>query len=113
MAAKTRLGEPSVRIAVIPTDEFKHLPPNGRVSRKQAKEILSWSVNAAAKTIQPEQLTCRNGLKAWKGEGLLQGVFVFPGDDGRCEFTNGSWLELNHEYGLLMDGDLTFDKSRH
>lgn len=113
MAAKTRLGEPSVRIAVIPTDEFKHLPPNGRVSRKQAKEILSWSVNAAAKTIQPEQLTCRNGLKAWKGEGLLQGVFVFPGDDGRCEFTNGSWLELNHEYGLLMDGDLTFDKSKH
>lgn len=111
MAAKTRLGEPSVRIAVIPTAEFKYLPTNGRVSRKQAKEILSWSVSAAAKNIQPEELTCRNGLKAWKGEGLLQGVFVFPGDAGHCDFANGSWLELNHEYGLLMDGDLTFDKS--
>lgn len=113
MAAKTRLGEASVRIAVIPQAEFEGLPANGRVYRKQAKEILGQSVSAAAKNIQPEKLTCRNGEKAWKGEGLLQGLFVFPGDDGRCEFANGSWLELNHEYGLLMDGDLTFDKSKN
>ena len=81
--------------------------------RKQAKEILGWSVSAAAKNIQPEKLTCSNGAKAWKGDGLLRGLFVFPGDKGRCEFADGSWLELNREYGLLMEGNLTFDKSNH
>ena len=102
LPAKTRLGEASIRVAVILQEEFQKLPENGRVGRKQAKNILSWSVSVPANKLQLEKKTCNGGIAPWKGDGLLRGLFVLPGNNGRCDFDDGSWIELNDEYGLVM-----------
>ena len=102
LPAKTRLGEASIRIAIIPQEEFQKLPKNGRVRREKAKEILSWSVSVSANKLKLENKTCYGGTQPWKGDGLLRGLFVLPGNNGRCGFDDGSWIELNDEYGLVM-----------
>ncbi|SFW17021.1 CRISPR-associated helicase/endonuclease Cas3 [Selenomonas ruminantium] len=102
LPAKTRLGEASIRIAIIPQEEFQKLPKNGRVRREKAKEILSWSVSVSANKLKLENKTCYGGTQPWKGDGLLRGLFVLPGNNGRCGFDDGSWIKLNDEYGLVM-----------
>ena len=103
LPAKTRVGEASIRIAIIPQEDFQELPENGRVRREQAKKILSWSVSVSANKLKLEKKTCCGGIRPWRGDGLLRGLFVMPGIKGRCEFDDGSWVELNNEYGLVMD----------
>ena len=106
LPAKTRLGEASIRIAVIPQEEFQKLPETGRVGREQAKEILSWSVSVSADKLKLEKKTCCGGIRPWMGDGLLRGLFVLPGCKGRCEFDDGGWVELNDEYGLIMNNKM-------
>ena len=103
LPAKTRLGEASIRIAVIPCEEFQKLPETGRVGREKAKEILSWSVSASADKLKLGKKKCCGGMLPWRGDGLLRGLFVLPGINGRCEFDDGSWVELNNEYGLIIN----------
>ena len=104
LPAKTRLGEVSRRIAIVPEELFDQLVRVDRPSRKLAKEVLGYSVNVAERKIKRFLMQqCADGRKPMDGQGLLMGTWILPGVEGRCSFQQGGILEMNEELGFLME----------
>ena len=115
LSAKTRLGEPTVRIALLPLDRFSYFrtkshPCGDRlwleeVNREEAHEILKASVPVRSK------LLSRGSKDALWGMRLLEGVEVFPGTEDehgalRYTQTDGSQIVVDKELGVYFeDGD--------
>ena len=104
LPAKTRLGEVSRRIAIVPEELFDQLVRVDRPSRKLAKEVLGYSVNVAERKIKRFLMQqCADGRKPMDGQGLLMGTWILPGVEGRCSFQQGGILEMNEELGFLIE----------
>ena len=98
LPAKTRLGERSVGIAIVPRLLYQQVYEAKVASKCLARKVLGYSVNVPEKKIR--SFLTKDG--AIKGEGLLTGVWVFPGDEGICQFADGTVLEMNKEKGFLI-----------
>lgn len=104
LPARTRLGEVSRRIAIVPEKLFKQLAKTDKPSRKLAKQILGYSVNVAERKIKRFLLQkCADGQNPIDGQGLLMGTWILPGKDGRCLFSQGGTLEMNETIGFLIE----------
>lgn len=109
LSAKTRLGEPTVRIALLSEEEIALLQPyikekNGeRIAavwdRKTAERIIKQSVSVRISRIGSE----KSGLLDIKGDILLSGMRIFPAIDGSCRMENGKILRFDPELGLLIE----------
>ena len=117
LSAKTRLGEPTVRIALLPPERFEYFCKKGEkhggrtvlsvVSKEEAREILKSSVSVRAKLLHsgnPDVLF---------GRRLLEGVQIYPAvidKDGNMQYTqiNGTEIIVNKELGVTFkDGDVS------
>lgn len=107
MSAHTRLGEPSVRLALLPKDLWCQVVHVEHPSRTIAKEVLQFSFSVREKSVQQYLTsTCVGGLKPVQGDGLLTGVWLLPAEGGRCTFTNGATLQMDPLLGFLIkEGD--------
>ena len=98
LPARTRLGERSAGIAIVPRSLYQQVNETKVVSKRLAKKVLGYSVNVPEKKIL--SFLTKDGVI--KGNGLLLGVWVFPGDEGICRFADGTVLEMNKERGFLI-----------
>lgn len=117
LSAKTRLGEPTVRIALLPPERFEYFCKRGErhggrtvlsvVSKEEAREILKSSVSVRVKLLHsgnPDVLF---------GRRLLEGVQIYPAvidKDGNMQYTqiNGAEIIINKELGVTFkDGDVS------
>lgn len=104
LPAKTRLGEVSRRVAIVPEELFEQLDKGKKPSRKLAKRVLGYSVNIAERKIKRFLMQeCADGQKPIDGQGLLMGTWILPGKDGRCLFSQGSALEMDETMGFLIE----------
>lgn len=115
LPAKTRLGEPTVRMVLLPPDRFVYFRQKSQrrdrqlvfseVSRGEAREIWKASVSVGAKLLRPK------GCQILLGRGLLEGLEICPGsadEYGRVQYVqaDGSKIVVDHTLGLFFeDGD--------
>lgn len=116
LSAKTRLGEPTVRIALLLPEQFeyfhKRCQRNGSklvlsdVSREEAREIIKASVSVRTKLLRP------GDGEVLLGRRLLEGVDLYPGTmdtNGSVYYTqtDGSRIIIDRDLGVVFkDGDV-------
>ena len=116
LSAKTRLGEPSVRIAMLPETRYQQFRKRAQmseerltlshVSKEEAREIWQASVS-----VQSKLLGQRAADVIW-GEKLLQGVEIYPGivePGGKLcyHLENGTRIIVDPELGVMFEeGDV-------
>lgn len=104
LPAKTRLGEVSRRVAIVPIGLFGRLGKENKPNRKLAKEVLGYSVNVAERKIKCFlKQKCADGQTPIDGQGLLRGTWILPGEAGRCVFLQGGALEMDEKLGFLIE----------
>ena len=107
LPAKTRLGELSIRLAVLPLDLFRQVKVCEKISRGLAKEVLRYSVTVAERKVKfLEEGTFHDGMRPLEGKGLLYGMRILYGEGGVCRFDDGHVISMDEELGLLIDDEL-------
>lgn len=100
LTVQTRLGEPSVRIALLEEDLYRRVEAlEGKVrDRELAKQIQMRSVSVAERRLKFE----KSDLLYTKGDMLLAGVRVYPARDGVCQLDGGR-ICFDKELGVIIE----------
>lgn len=111
LSAKTRLSEPTVRIALIESDQFKQVQKNSLViegkrhvfvsDKVLARLVLMKSVAVREKRLRPYAKEQEILVGRW----LLQGVLIFKASNGRYESQDGKKIIFDDLLGLCMEGE--------
>lgn len=112
-SAATRLGEPTVRIALLEPDQFRQLQPMLRVKngekyaevweKQTAEMVMMQSVSVRLSLFQREM----SHLSYIKGGKLLSGTRIIQVQNGCCPLENGKKLCVDPELGFLIkEGEL-------
>ena len=114
LSAKTRLGEPSVRIALLPPEEMERLRPF--LKTKDGRKIAAVWDRGIAERVMKQSVSVRISRLGvmqsdyWDINGaiLLAGTKIFPTDEqGEARLKNGRVLCFDPELGLLIkEGEL-------
>lgn len=113
LSVKTRLGEPSVRIALVEASLYQKLlnftvRKDGKqfapvTNRKLAQEVLSSSVSVSEKRIKGKV----SDLLYIKGDKLLAGVEILPAKEGGYRDPAGLEIHFDPELGVIIkDGEI-------
>lgn len=106
LPAKTRLGELSIRLAILPKNLFDEVRTKEKPSRSMAKKVLQYSVTVAERKVKFLKAgTFQDGEKVIEGRGLLYGVWMLIGETGTCRFDDGHIICMSDEMGLLIDDE--------
>lgn len=118
-SAKTRLGEPTIRIALLPSERFQYFCKKSEkyedrivlsaVSKEEAREILKSSVSVRAKLLHSENKNILFGRR------LLEGIQIYPAvvdKDGNMQYNQGGTeIIVDKELGVIFkDGDVSESK---
>lgn len=112
LSVKTRLGEPSVRIALVEEPLYQEIlrctiRKDGKrfasiTNRKLAQEVLSQSVSVSEKRIKGKI----SDLSDIKGDKLLAGVEILPAAEGVYRDPSGMEIRFDPELGVMIkDGE--------
>ena len=103
LSVKTRLGEPNVKLALLPHDLFIQAVDE-KVSLKTIEKVLMRSVNVAEKKVS-FLYSCKDDSVVMKGTGLLNGVWMLEAESDICTLQNGHRIIMDNELGLMIEGD--------
>lgn len=108
LSVKTRLGEPTVRLALLSEAEMKALTPflrdmNGKRYAAVRSRAVAEQVMKRCLTVRVGRLGGLSGLSDIRGDMLLSGVRILPLNNGSCSLPNGKTLRLDRELGLLIE----------
>ncbi len=103
LSVKTRLGEPNVKLALLPHDLFIQAG-NDKVSLKTVEKILMHSVGVAERKVS-FLYSCKDDSKVIKGTGLLNGIWMLEAENDVCILQSGHTVIMDNDLGLLIEGD--------
>lgn len=105
LTVQTRLGEPSVRIALLEPDLYRRVEAcvekNGIAKVRDsdlAKEVQMQSVSVAERRLKFD----KSELSYIKGDNLLTGVRVYPARNGICELSGGR-ICFDKKLGVMIE----------
>ena len=112
LSAKTRLGEPSIRIALLEAELYARV----RQCAVRKRETLCAPVNdkALARAVLQQSVSIRekllqgypSDLSVMEGRKLLDMVRIYPAEKGKYTAPDGKQIVFDRELGvLLMDGE--------
>ena len=112
LSAKTRLGEPTVKIALLEEDELERLEKY-LYEKKKKKHIRIKNKTLAKKkkkksvSVRTERLGKGGDVSEYiNGDGLLSGVRIYSSRDSICYLKNGRSICFDPKLGLLIkDGE--------
>lgn len=108
LSVKTRLGEPTVRLALLDEEEMKALEPfvldkgGIRIAAVRNREVAE-RVMKRSLSVRASRLGNLSGLSDIKGDMLLSGTRILPLREGRCPLPGGKTLRLDEKLGLLIE----------
>lgn len=102
LSVKTRLGEPNVKLALLPHDLFIQAG-NDKVSLKTVEKVLMRSVSVAEKKVS-FLYSCKDDSKVMKGTGLLNGIWMLDAENDVCTLQNGHTVIMDNDIGLMIEG---------
>lgn len=104
---QTRLGEPSVRIALLEPELFQLVEAcveKDRVAKVRNKELAK-KVQMQSVSVAERRLDFKESdLLYIKGDNLLSGVRVYPAVDGVCQLSGGR-IRFDKELGVMIEED--------
>ncbi len=110
LSAKTRLGEPSVRLALLPPEEMERLRPYLKVKDgastapvrdwETAEWVMRKSFSVGIRRLGKDL----SDLSYTKGDILLTGVKIMETDHGVLRLPDGRQLRMDPELGLRIEG---------
>ena len=107
LAVRTRLGEPSVRIALLEPELYRQVEScvekdgTAKVrSRELAKAVQMQSVSVSERRLKFNE----SELLYIKGDMLLAGIRVYPARDGVCKLPGGC-IRFDKELGVIIEED--------
>jgi CRISPR-associated endonuclease/helicase Cas3 len=110
VAAKTRLGEETVQLAILPQTLFDHLKDMPYIGAKNAAKVVKYSVSVSKKSVLSLQEAFNNQDICIEGSGRLTGLYMLRGDMDRQvpEETmtvqlEGSVLRMDREMGFMIE----------
>ena len=108
LSVKTRLGEPTVRLALLSEEDMKALAPflrdkNGKQHAVVRSRAVAEQVMKRSLSVRVGRLGSLSGLSDIRGDMLLSGVRILPLNNGSCSLPNGKTLRLDRELGLLIE----------
>lgn len=105
LTVQTRLGEPSVRIALLEPELYRKVEAcvekDGFAKvrdRELAKEVQFQSVSVAERRLKFD----KSELSYIKGDNLLAGVRVYPAQDGVCVLPGGT-IRFDKKLGVMIE----------
>lgn len=103
LSAKTRLTEPTRRIAIVPETMFKKIKNESGVSKQLAQQVFLHSVSVREKTVKPYGKDLESAGMI-EGTGLLKYISIFSGQNGLVPIRKDIVFDLNRELGFLIRG---------
>ena len=107
LTVQTRLGEPSVRIALLEPELYQQVEAcvekDGLAKvrdRELAKQVQMQSVSVTERRLKFE----KSELSYLKGDNLLAGVRVYPAQNGICELRGGR-IRFDEKLGVMIEED--------
>lgn len=101
LSAKTRDGEVTVSIALLNCELYNIIKSSIKLSNELLRHVFSESVSITLKSVS--ELINENEQLFYKCDGLLNGTYILPSEDGRCVFEDGSLIEMDREIGLIIE----------
>jgi len=103
LTAKTRLGEPSVRVAFLPEEETIILTDETMRQKDTAKRVMSYSVSIRLKEICKE--TAAGFDPPVEGRGLLGGMIIYRLKHGRVDVRHDqiAGYRLDSNLGVIIE----------
>jgi len=105
LSVQTRLGEPSIRIALLEAELYRQIEQltnkNGVASvrdRVLARAVQEQSVSVAARRLHFDE-SC---LSYIKGDMLLKGIRIYPASDGCCQLPDGR-IVFDKKLGVIIE----------
>ena len=108
MTVQTRLGELSVRIALLEPELYQQVSQSVKRDKKKrvvpvrdktlARAVLEQSVSVAARRIRWNQ----SELSYIKGDMLLSGIQMYPAENGCCALEGGR-ICFDRELGVIIE----------
>lgn len=108
LAVKTRLGEPSVRIALVENALYQQIlqnavQKNGKrfapiADLRTAQEVLRNSISVR----ESKMKEILSGLLDIQGDKLLYGIHILPAKDGVYQDPGGAEIRMDSELGLII-----------
>lgn len=109
LSAKTRLGEPSVKIALLSEDQLTEndvviREKNGvRIAEAKGQKAAKWVMkNSLSVSVRRLGSNESNNLYI-TGDKLIAGVRIYPAENGVCRLENGKILHVDPRLGLLIE----------
>lgn len=104
LTVQTRLGEPTVRIALLEEELYRRVEAlDGKVrNRELAKQVQLQSVSVAERRLKFD----KSDLSYIKGDMLLAGVRVYPARNGICELSGGR-ICFDEKLGVMIEEEKT------
>ena len=108
LTVQTRLGEPSVRIALLEPELYQRVEAckedgTAKVHDKElARQVQMQSVSVAERRLKFD----KSELSYIKGDNLLSGVRVYPAQNGICELRGGR-IRFDEKLGVMIEEDKT------
>lgn len=103
LSAKTRLTEPTRRIAIVPGELFGKIKNEQRISGVLAQQVFLYSVSVREQQIEP-YFKDMEDAGMLEGTGLLKYMLIFPGKDGMVHIGKDTIFDLNRELGFFIQG---------
>ncbi|MGN0194711.1 MAG: CRISPR-associated helicase Cas3' [Pseudoramibacter sp.] len=110
VAAKTRLGEETVRLAILPQRLFDHLKDMPYIGAKNAAKVVKYSVSVSKKSVLSLQEAFKNQDICIEGSGRLTGLCMLRGDmdcqapeETMTVQLNGFVLRMDREMGFMIE----------
>lgn len=107
LTVQTRLGEPSVRIALLEPELYRQVEvcveKDGFAkvrNRELAKQVQMQSVSVTERRLRFD----KSELSYIKGDNLLAGVRVYPAQNGTCELRGGR-IRFDEKLGVIIEED--------
>ncbi|MBQ7129744.1 MAG: CRISPR-associated helicase Cas3' [Oscillospiraceae bacterium] len=108
LTVQTRLGEPSVRIALLEPELYQRVEAckedgTAKVRDKElARKVQMQSVSVTERRLRFN----KSELSYIKGDNLLSGVRVYPAQNGICELRGGR-IRFDEKLGVMIEEDKT------
>lgn len=109
LSAKTRLGEPSVRIALIEPEDLRILESSlftkgkKRYIKVRNRELAEMVMKKSVSVRTSRLGDCGDEPEFIYGDGLLSGLRIYPSENAVCRLNNGKVIYFDRNLGLIIE----------
>lgn len=108
IAIQTRLGPPSLRVALVDTGLYKRL--ESKAVTRDGEKVCVVNDEKTAEVIMLQSVSLPKRMVGGQAEsygllggGLISGTRIYPAENGKCQIPGGKTIAADPEYGVCVE----------